>query len=146
MDADEQSESEPAFTACSAELSLFSGVLSRGIVTRSRWGLATKEVDVHLADEPAAEFGVANARPLVRRRRVLASDPRRNIVGYDQRGRLGEDPGLGDGSWSCADVAEGVHVGEPGPEVGLVDGHPAVYRPARGRARIGRPVHRGSYA
>ena len=93
-------------------------------------GLATKEVDLHLADEPAAELGVADSRPLARRRRVGTRDLRGDVVGDDSRGRLSENPGLGDVPWAGADVAEGVHVPECGPKVGLVDRHPAVDRQA----------------
>ena len=66
----------------------------------------------------------------------------RDVVGDDARGRLSEDPRLGDCPRAGADVAEGVHAGESGPEVGLVDRHPAVDRQARRGERLGRSVHR----
>lgn len=81
-----RSRSEPPRPSGSAELVFLGGVLERGVVTLGRRGLATKEVDLHLADKSAAELGVADARPLVWRGRALAGDLRRDVVGDDQRG------------------------------------------------------------
>jgi hypothetical protein len=86
---------EPARTADRAELILLGGVLERGVVALGRRRVAAEEVDLDLADEPAAELGVADTRALIRRRRLVALDRGRDVVGNDPRGSLGEDPRLG---------------------------------------------------
>src|SRR5436309_7740288 len=97
---------DPARPADRAELLLLGGVLERGIVALGRWRVAAEEVDVDLADEPAAELGVADARALVRRGRLGARDRGGDIVGDNAGGRLGEDPGLGNGPRARTDVAQ----------------------------------------
>src|SRR5919198_3316934 len=136
------SEPEPARSPGRAELLLLGGVVARGVKSLGRRRGAAEEVDLDLADEPVAELGVADARPSVRCRWLPAGDRGRNVVGHDKRGRLGEDPGLGDGAGTGTDVAEGVDLRELGPEVGLVDGYPAVDGEARGGERVGRPMDR----
>ncbi len=115
---------------------------ARRVVSPGRRRRAAEEVDLDLADEPVAELGVADARSSVRLRWPLAREAGGDVIGHDERSRLGEDPGLRNGTGAGADVAEGVDVGVLGPEVGLVDGHPAVDRQARGRERLRRPVNR----
>lgn len=110
-----------------------------------RWAAAAgplRKFTSTLLTSPVAELGVAHARASVRRRWFPTGDRGRDVVGDDARGRLGEDPGLGDGAGAGADVPERVDALELGPEVGLVDGHPAVDREARRRERVGRPMDR----
>src|SRR4051794_7309489 len=119
---------EPAGAARGAELGLLGGVLPGGFVALSYCAVALQEVDLHLADEPVAELRVADPRPLVGRRRRGARDLCGDVVGHDERRRLGEDPRLRNGARARADVTDRVHVRELGAEVGLVDGHPALDR------------------
>src|SRR5215217_4456386 len=102
------SEPEPARSPGCAELLLLGGILARRVVSLRCCCRAAEEVDFDLADEPVAELGVADARASVGRRWFLAGDRGRDVVGYHPRGRLGEDPGLGDGAGAGADVTEGV--------------------------------------
>ena len=133
---------EPARPPHGTELLLLGGVLERRLVALGRRRVAVQEVHLDLADEPAAKLGVADPRSAERRRRLTARDRGRDVVGDDDRGRLGEDPGLGDGSGAGADVADRVDAGELGLEIRLVDWDPAVDREAGGREWIGRAVLR----
>src|SRR5204863_3060332 len=131
---------KPASPADRAELLLLRGVPERGVVTLGRWRIAAEEADLDLADEPTAELRVADARRLVGRGRLGARDRRCDVVSDYARSRLGEDAGLRNSPRAGTDVAERVDAGEPGPEVGLVDGHPIVDDEACFRERGGRPV------
>src|SRR5829696_3297442 len=128
---------EPARPPHGAELLLLGGVLERRLEALGRRRVAVQEVHLDLADEPATELGVADPRSAKRRRRLTARDRGRDVVGDDDRGRLGEDPGLGDGPGARADVADRIDAGELGPEIRLVDRDPAVDRQARSREWIG---------
>src|SRR5919197_464358 len=72
---------EPARPAHRAELLLLGGERKRGVVARGGRRVAAQEVDLHLADEPAAKLGVADARALVRRRGLAAGDRGDDVVG-----------------------------------------------------------------
>ena len=51
-----------------------------------------------------------------------------DVGGHDPGGRLGENPGLGDGAGPLGDIAQRVHAGKAGREVALVDRDPAIGR------------------
>src|SRR4051812_34587161 len=68
--------SEPARAARGAELLLLGRVGERRLVALGLGGRTAQEADLHLADEPVAELGVADARALVGRGRRLAGDLR----------------------------------------------------------------------
>src|SRR6476469_4298944 len=118
---------------------MVSSLRSRGCGSEPEPARSPGCAELDLADQPVAELGVADAPPSVRRRWLPTGDRRRDVVRYNACGRLGEDAGLGDGTRAGADVTNGVDVFELGPEVGLIDGHPAVDREARRREGIWRP-------
>src|SRR2546423_346191 len=133
---------EPARPALCTELLLLGCVLERGVITLGRRRLAAQEADLDLADQPAAELGVADARTLIRRGRIGARDRCGDVLGDHAGRRLGKDPGLRNGPRTGTDVATRIDPGEAGPEVRLLDGHPVFGREARLRERSGSLVDR----
>jgi hypothetical protein len=72
---DERPSQDPNQRAArGGELRLLGGVFAQGIMTLCNHSLPAQAADLDLRDELVAELGVADARSLVRRRRLRTGD------------------------------------------------------------------------
>src|SRR5437764_7035969 len=86
---------EPARSPDRAELLLLRGELSRGSDQLCRRRRSAEEVGLDLADKPAAKLDVAVAGALVWWGRLVAADPRGDVLRHHPGGGLGEYTCLG---------------------------------------------------